>query len=379
MKLSKDIFNRSEINLAGEKIKNLICDFIIKNDLSIYIDTQDKTHLIIQKVPTEKYLYQKKIKDISNFIFKNYNFLDQTNKPTHYINITPQFRNKFYTEAFNNLKGDDKIFFIKGFVHFNQPIGFLSALYNNLPESDFWLHLRHITPFQKSTLSSTQIREVLKYLEYKKIDTEEKIEALAYYIQYFKPICKRTDIKANIIRLIKDKIDESHFEIFETLLDSKIEKTQNIQSILEPKKEVIHISLLKNKIFEQLEFPQIKQIQTQHYNSYIIQLNSFLTNKENNQLLNIDRIDFNEFNSGREPARIYFVANEKGFHKDIIQIYLHLLETCAVNFNGKYSINLNHETPEIHESFKKSLNYYLLSKEIGNEKKQDKQKNSIKI
>ncbi len=379
MQLLKDTFKRSEIDFTGEKIKNLLCDFIAKNDLSGYIDTQDKTHLIIQKVPTEKYLYQKKIKDVSDFIQKNYTFLNETNKSTHYIDINTQFRLKFYTEAFNSLTGNDKKFFIKGFVHFNQPIGFLSTLYNNLPESDFWLHLRHIAPFQKLTLSSTQVREVLKHLEYKKIDTEEKIESLAYYIQYFKPVCKRTDIKTNIIRLIKNKVEESYFEIFETLLDSKINPTQNIQSIAEPEKEIKLLSLIKDKIFEQLEFPQIKQIQTQHYNSYINQLNSFLINKENKELLNIEKIDYNEFNAGRESARIYFVANGKGFSKDIIQIYLHILETCAVNFDGKYSINLNHETPEIHDSFKKSLNYYLLSKKIINEQRKDKQTNSIKI
>ncbi len=374
MKLAKDTFKKNEVEAAAAHIKDLIWDFIEEKKMYANI-TQYSPNTINLTTRNVNYQGQNPIANFKSFYQQQYHLFDNTtNKASHKLNIEYNLQDSFYLNIFNKLNKFEKILFIKNFASQSQSYHFFSKISPKLSEEDFWLHLRHIAPFEKGSQSATDVRDVLKTLDDKSIDTKEKRESLAYYIHYYKTLCKRTDIQSGLKKLILKKIDEEHIPFFEQLLKTQISSSNTVDSILENPPQIQTFIINKEKMFSELSLDNISQAETHHYNRFINNLNYFLVSEQTKERLGIERIDFIEFKSTKEPGRVFIQSSQEGFKEEIRPIYLHLLATGAKNFQ------LNNST-SMSDVFEKSLNYYLLNQKIPNKHQNEENtpKKSFKI
>lgn len=356
MKLAKDTFKKNEVEAAAAHIKDLIWEFIEERNLYASQNQYSRGTINLME-KSVNYHGHTPIANLKTFYKTQYQvFNSETNHSSHTLNFEYKLQENFYLTIFNKLNRYEKVLFIKTFSN-QSSHNFFSKISNKLSEEDFWLHLRHVAPFLKGSQSTYDVRDVFNNLNNKSIDTEEKREALAYYIHYYKTICKRTDIQTSLKRLILKKIDDEHIPYFEQLLKIKISNDNQIENILEKTPQIETLIINKEKIFSEISFDHIPQAETQHYNRLINTLNKFLSNKEIREILGIERVDFVEFKSTKEPGRVFIQAEEDGFKKDITPIYLHLLTIGAKHFQLQ-------ENDEMTNVFEKSLNYYLLNQKI---------------
>lgn len=361
MKLQKDQFVKREIDLAANKIVDVLIDYVMKNKLFAHRSGQLINLNTVQDHFNHD--FNLKIHDFKKFMKQEFILLDPDDmSSSHNIIFTQPDKMCFYKELLGKLNDFEKIVLVKTVNTFKHPI---AKLNNEISEDDYWLHLRHVAPFSKikQPSSSDYVKNVLTTLENKSIDTQEKIDSLAYFLNYYKPIAKRTDIKASVIKLIKRKINEEHFPMFESILGSQISKDNSEINLFLNPTEVKTLIISKNSIFEQVTFDKIPQAAVHHYNTYLQFINYFLLSPKTSDILNISRIDFHEFQSNNEPARIYISSNQDGFNEDLGAIYQHLIQSCSPLYKQS-RFSTSNTNDDILNSFKTSLDYFLLNKSI---------------
>jgi hypothetical protein len=357
MKLKKDEFKKSEIDAAANKIIDIFIEYTIANRL-IANRVQNSTSINISSIDPHHYNYQTKIFDFKKFMKNEFQLFNaDMMHPTHRLVLNDDDKLNFYLYALKKLNKFEKIILIKTNGDLKPK---LKSLVNSnvLSEDDYWLQLRHVAPFTKFKQSAytDHVREMLNTLLNKSIDTNEKVESLAYFLNYYKVIARRTDVKAGIIRLLKNKVNEEDYPIFESILSTKISKNNSELDIFLPTSEVKTLIISKSAIFEQVAFAQIPQAKVDHYNKYLQAVNHFLLSPETKKELNISRIDFHEFQSHSDPARIYISSENGGFKENIENIYKHLIQSCA---------SLHMVGPsKLGNAFKTSLDYFLLNNSI---------------
>lgn len=360
MKLPKDNFKRSDLEASEKRIKQFLIDYVNVNNLTANAWKHNKTSISIGNSPTAQ--YQEIIPNFNGFIINNFKLFDANNLVSHNISFENNFKAHFFKSAFEHLQPFDKIVFIKTILYNSIDRSFYKSIAPQLENEDFWLTYRHIAPFVKSGQSTTDVREALTTLQNKSIDTEEKTMAFAYYLQYYKQICKRTDIKSGVLKLLRNKVEEQYYPIFEKILGTPIlqEEAKDNNILMQPN-EVKVLLLNKDKIFEQISFANIPQPHVSNYNRYFNLINDFLTNKNHKELTGINRIDFYELNSSKEPARVYIEASPTGFKADIEELYLHLVKSCSHLLTSQYS----RDNPLL-QSLETATNFYFLNKKINN-------------
>lgn len=363
MKLPKDQFKRSEVDAAANKIMNILIDYVAEQNLPmmesdcgkiIYLSTTN----IPFSVSNESHAFKDFVKNEFTL------FTPDTMSPSHTIMLNENDKLNFYTSALEKLNDFEKIVLIKTTKHFKPSIKKLTNT-NIFSDNDYWLHLRHVAPFSKIKQSTyaSEVSEILTTLVNKSIDTKEKIDSLAYFLNHYKTIVRRTDIKANTVRLIKTKLNEADFPIFESILATKILNNDTDLNIFLPPPEIKTLIISKNAMFEQVFFDQIPQANIKHYNRYLQSINYFLLSPKVRDELNIARIDFHEFHSNNEPARIYMSSENGEFKEDIEIIYKHLIQSCASSYSNYTYYNADTES-DIGKALKTSLEYFLLNKSI---------------
>lgn len=302
---------------------------------------------------------------------EEFKIMDENLESSHKITMQSHHKAGFYSNALKQLNDFEKVVLIKAFFQFRPSYSRLNPEKGIISEDDYWLHLRNIAPFTKvrQRQNSDDVRIVLNCLSERILDTQEKIESLAYFIHYYKAIAKRIDIKSSLVRMLKDKIDEDNFPIFETILSTKISKGTSEFNIFSPAPEVKLLVVPKSTLFEQVFFSEVPQAHTDNYNNYLETINRFLLSPDVKDTLNISRIDYNELTSTNQPARIYIQANSNGFKYDIQKIYGHLVKDCSNAFM----------TPNMDEFLKKSLNYLLLTKAIPEKEELNEETKPTKI
>jgi hypothetical protein len=356
MKLKKDEFRKSDIDAAGEKIKELLLDYVEKNRLVASISRHSTNTVSLTQSTVN--IGDAQVISFKRFMNEQFKFMNENFSPSHKISIYGTHKLTFTSDALKKLNKSEKIILIKGMISLRPSFSDLDPKSGFISEDDFWLHLRHIAPFTKikPQQRSDDVRVVLDIVASRSLDTQEKIDSLAYFLNYYKIIAKRTDIKAGLIRLLKSKIDEEHYPVFENILSSKFSNLESEFNIFSPTPDVKLLVIQKDSIFEQVPFVAIPQAKTDDYNKYLLTLNRFLQSPKASSILNIAKIDFHELSATKEPARVYIQAKEGGFKEDIQEIYAHLVKSCADSYPSKL----------IDSAFETSLNYFLLNKAVAN-------------
>ncbi len=360
MKLKKDVFKMSEIEKSSDKIINFLLEYISVNQLGAGL--YDKNIYFMTESALERGAYRKII-DKKEFFKRHFVLFEKdTLKSSHNLFLPGAYLPLFYSELFKRLNTTEKIAFIKSSCSLLRPEP--KILYQNLPEEDFWLHLRHASPFTKirQPQRADNIRDTLEIINKLNIDTKEKVEALGYYFNYHKPLTKRIDIRTSLINFIKNKIDEQYFPFFEELLSFKIAKDSQA-SLLVATNEIKYLSISKEAIFEQVPLSKINQPKINNYNTYLNSINHFLLSPEVSKELNIEKIGFHEFHSTNEPARLYISSQKNGFPFDMSEIYPYLIKSCCHLFNPTNIDSIK----EMKSGLKKSLDYLLLHQSISKE------------
>lgn len=365
MKLVKDNFKRSDLEASEKRIKQFIMDYVDANKLTAKIWTHNKTSVSIGNSPPPQ--YQELIPHFKSFILHEFKLFNANNLVSHNISFENNFKAHFFQSAFENLQHFDKVIFIKTILYNSIDRHFYKTIAPQLENNDFWLTYRYIAPFVKTGQSTNDVREALTPLQNKSIDTEEKVLSFAYYLQYYKQICKRTDIKSGILKLLRNKVEEQHYPIFEKILGTTIsqEDVKNNNIFMQPN-EVKVLLLDKDKTFEQISFANIPQPHVSNYNRYFNLINEFLTSKNHKDLTGINRIDFFELNSSKEPARVYIEAAPTGFKADIEELYLHLIKSCSHLLTQQYT-RIN----PLLEPLETATTYYFLNKTINKDLEED--------
>ena len=357
MKLKKDVFKISEIETSSDKIINFLLEYTSVNQL--HVGLYQTSIYFMESSVLERGAYRKIVNE-KDFFKRNFVlFKKDTLASSHNLSLPNAYLPLFYRELFKRLNDIEKVAFIKSSCSLLRPKP--KVIYQSLPEDDFWLHLRHASPFTKirQPQYADDVREMIEVINNLNIDTKEKVEAIGYYFNYHKTLTKRIDIRTSIIKFIKSKINEDYFPFFQEILSFKITKNSQ-ESLLLPSNEVKYLSLSKEAIFEQIPLKQIVQPKVNHYNLYLNSINHFLLSPEVSKELNIAKIDFHEFLSNNEPARLYISAQKNGFPFDMAEIYPHLIKSCSHLFNPTNS----DACKEMKISLKKSLDYLLLHKSM---------------
>lgn len=377
MKLKKDQFKKSEIDAAVSKIMDILIQYVEEKELTVS-SSQCKKHI---NISSSKMIYDTYhlINNFRGFIKNQFTLFDSDNMhPSHKITITSLDKLCFYTRALEKLNNFEKIVLVKTTDEFKPSLKELTKT-NVFSEEDYWLHLRHVAPFSKvrQRTSANHVRDVLTDLSNKSINTKEKVDALAYFLNYYKTIAKRSDIKASTVRLIKGKINEEYFPIFESILSTKILNNASDIDIFLPPPEVKTLIISKNSMIEQVSFDKIPQAHFQNYNKYLQSINYFLLSPQISEQLNIARIDFHEFHSNNEPARIYISSKNGEFKEEIEPIYKHLIQSCAASYSA-YDIYKADPITKLGNTFKTSLDYFLLNKSINDVNKDKESEIEVK-
>lgn len=364
MRLAKDKFKKSEVEVAGETIKQKLLDFIEKNNLRGQInksDTPPTVYFSTSSTQYTNYYNYNSIPDYNHFIKNEYKIIDDSNKPSHNVNVDYSLKYKFYIDTFKSLNDFEKVVFIKVFSSEFMDRQFFNEINKNLSDKDFWMHLRHVAPFGKGSQSIDYVRAAFTILEQKDINSPEKIESLTYFINYYKTICKRQDIKIGLNKLIYNKINEKYHPILSDLLGGiDVNNQKDLNKILDVTPEIKTLILNKKNIFEQISFKNIPHPNVANYNNYFKCINNFLGSEDGKKLLNIERVDFFELTSSKDPARVFIQATQNGFKEDLFPIYLHLLDSCSHHFTDDYE-----KKDLMKEVLRKSLNFYLLNKNLN--------------
>jgi hypothetical protein len=362
MKLPKDQFKRSEVDTAATKIMNILSDYVEQHNLPMMKSNCGK---VVYLSTTNIHSVSDSVHDFKEFVKNEFTlFKPDTMSPSHTIMLNENDKLNFYISALEKLNDFEKIVLIKTTKNFKPSLKRLLNT-NVFSDNDYWLHLRHVAPFSKIKESAytSEVSEILTTLVEKSIDTQEKIDSLAYFLNHYKTIVRRTDIKASMVRLLKNKLNEEDFPIFESILATKISNNNTEIDIFLPPPEIKTLIISKSSIFEQVVFDQIPQANIKNYNKYLQSINYFLLSPKVRDELNIARIDFHEFHSNNEPARIYISSESGGFKENIEPIYKHLIQSCASSYSNYTLYNADIES-DIGSALKTSLDYFLLHKSI---------------
>lgn len=373
MKLIKDKYNRYDLNESEKRIISEINNFIKINELIGLKSNMVNNYIYLTKITNNIPPYKTKINNFNEFMNNEYKILDTNNKPNYKLNFEIYMKEKFQNFMFNKLNDFDKIVFIKTIIYDSMDSIFFKETLRNLNQENFWSFYRNISPFVVSSKSSTDVRMGLEELTNRSINTKDKVLSFAYYLKYYQQISKRTDIKAGIIKILRNKVEEKYYPIFEKILSSKIISNETNNIFIKPNEMAILI-INKEKIFEYISFENIEQAQTYNYNKYINCINKYLMSSEVKNKLGINCIDFIEFSSKKEPAKIYIESNKTGFNVNIEEMYLHFLESCTKIIK---SIDKDNQMKNILDT---ALNFYLLKNEINKKNMIDsKNKSLLKI
>ncbi len=363
MKLLKDYFTQADLLTAEQNIKKQIIDYISKNNLIIAQHTYSSTGLTITQ-PGNQTNYLKPINDHKRFIMNDYSIhsSEKAGSSSHKISIGlgPQASNNtFYLEIFRNLSEKDQKILVKTLFHdFLGYNGFFNNLNKSLDTNEYWFHLRNIIPFGNTTKSVNDARTILTSLQSRTIDTKEKVYSLLYTIQHYKQICKRPDVQSGLVKIISSKVEDALIPEIESFLKIKIEPQQAVVNFFDNPNQIVSLVINKENLFKGISFENVPQARVDNYNRYFQHINNFLTTTTVQEKLNIDFIDFVELSSKKNPARVYIHSNNLGFHHNIQEIYLHLIQTCS------HKLIDNYKQETLNEALDKSLNFYLLNKNI---------------
>lgn len=361
MKLIKDNFKISDIENANKNIKQAILDYVEQNRLYLTTRTHNTSNISLSHNPPGS--YSSEIKDRRGFFRNDFNIFDKNNSATHKIHA--QNESAYYKEVYDKLSDTDKVIFIKTISNHTNSYETLTTVTKNLDDNEFWRYVRNWAPFNKSSKQSFIFKGVFRTISEKSIDTEDKVQALYQFLNYYKPIVKRTDTKNTVIRLIKNKVEEKYHSDFEKLIGCKFEVEEQVD-FLSKDDNLTVIKLDKDGLFEQLPMKNFPQAEVNTYNSLISQVIRVISENLSEDL-GVENTTFVELSSKKLPARIYIEAKSGGFKEDIKAVFKLLLETGA-----------NIMAPNNKEELKKGLVdtflYYKIQKEITEKNSENKDK-----
>ncbi len=363
MKLIKDYFTQVDLLTAENNIKKKIIEYIAKHNLIIGVHTYSSSSISITQ-PTNQNNYLKPIANYKNFIMNEYSIhsSEKGGSPSHKINVAlgpTKTNTDFYLDIFRGLSGKDQQIMVKTIFHdFLGYNSFFSNLNKSLTTEEYWFHLRNIIPFGSTSKSVNDARSILSSLQNRTIDTKDKVYSLLYTVQHYKQICKRPDVQTGLIKIITSRVDEKFIPDIESFLKIKIDQHYEPINFFDNPNTIVSLIINKENLFKGVSFEQVPQARVDNYNKYFQQINDFLTGPQAKEKLNIDFIDFMELSSKKNPARVYIHSNKLGFQHDIKEIYLHLINTCSHKLLDSY------KQEALVESLEKSLNFYLLNKNI---------------
>lgn len=363
MKLTKDYFTQADLLTAENNIKKKIIEYISKNNLIIGLHSYNNSSISITQ-PSNQNNYLKLIANYKNFIMNEYSIRssEKGDLPSHKLHITlgPNTTNTdFYIDIFRDLSEKEQQIMVKTIFHdFLGNNSFFSQLNKRLTTDEYWFHLRNIIPFGPTSKSVNDARSILSSLQNRTIDTKDKVYSLLYTVQHYKQICKRPDVQTGLIKIITSRVDEKFIPDIESFLKIKIDHHHEPINFFDNPNTIVSLIINKENLFKGVSFEHVPQARVDNYNKYFQQINDFLIGPQAKEKLNIDFIDFMELSSKKNPARVYVHSNKSGFQHDIKEIYLHLINTCSHKLLDSY------KQEALVESLEKSLNFYLLNKNI---------------
>lgn len=347
MNLIKDKYLVSEIAVAEKEIKKALIDYIEENNYNVITTNYRSNVLTITPSPPSQYTVH--VKNYRQVINNEMKIFNEDNSTTHKINAFNSTH--FLKYMLENLSKKSKIIFIKTISNHPDNYPTLDTINGDLIIEDFWLYLRNWNQFSKSSKQTHVFKTIIKGLENKSIDTEEKTQALYQFLHFYKPIAKRTDTKNVVLRLINDKVEPKYHQDFSKLLNIEIKETEDKGEYLKSSKQLIVINVDKEKLFEQLRVKNYPQADVTVYNTIFTTVNDTITEKLKVET-GVECINYVELCSKNTPAKVYIESNKDGFKCDIEKTYENLIKVAAANIAPKNKSSLKEGLVDAYLYFK---------------------------
>lgn len=384
MKLEKDKFSKEFLSSAQKKQIELFKDFINKYDLKFSFGNYQKGYSLDNPSSIKSFsithdnvnaYHNTEIKN-KNIIWDRFYFLDEENNPSHDFHFNSVVWGNIFNDIYEKMNDDEKPFFLKTIGSKINPRQFFLIYEDKLKDEDFWLYLRHINSFYAKPIQKNDFLCIMEQLNNKSIDSEKKVQSLAQFLNFYKTIVRRDDLSPRIVSFINKNIDPQYFYMFQKIIGKEINVPSLAaipEDILQQNNQTICLLIDKEKFFSRVAFSNIPNAQHHDYNRYLKQINEIIMLEQNKKLLGIQYINFIEFNSSKDPARVYVDSSEQGFKQDIKNLYFNIL----INLTGEFKSGQKLSEASVNSA----INYYILSNSINDSSQQleQKKKPSLKI